>query len=246
MPPVKALIFDVLGTTVDWRSSVVAEFEAMGQKHGVPSGTDWGKLAQQWRANFMKNIYHIALGGSGTLNVDTMHKEMLDELLLTPEWSHIGPLWDESTRKHLVHVWHCLKGWPDSVKGLYALKKQVIVVGLSNGNLSLLIDMAKNADLPWDALLSTEMFNTFKPNSKVYSETLRHLSLPPENCFMVACHMFDLRGAASVGIPTIYVRRPDENPGEQENVKSKKEGGEVDYVVDSFVEIVDIIAAHNA
>jgi 2-haloalkanoic acid dehalogenase type II len=246
MHPVKALVFDVFGTVVDWRSSVVAELEALGQKHGVEPATDWGKFAQEWRSGYLKTTRLVAAGASGPLNVDVMHREILDDLLKSPEWSHLGALWDEPTRQHLNLVWHRLNGWPDTVKGLHALKRQVIIATLSNGNVRLLVDMAKHAGLPWDTIFSTELFSTFKPNPKAYLEAIRHLSLPPESCAMVAAHIFDLRAAGSLGMNTIYVRRPNEDAEALQaegEVKSKAEGGEVDYIVDSFVELAEILAA---
>ncbi|KAF8961184.1 haloacid dehalogenase [Flammula alnicola] len=245
MDNVKALIFDVFGTVVDWRSSVVAELEVLGKQHGVASDTDWNKFAQQWRSGYIKNTRRIAAGASGPLNVDAMHREILEDLLSSSEWSHIGPLWDEKTRQHLNLVWHRLNGWPDAVEGLHALKKQAIIATLSNGNVRLLIDMAKHAGLPWDMVFSTELFNTFKPSPKAYLEAMRHLSLPPENCAMVAAHIYDLRAAGSLGMTTIYVRRPHEDGDAIQldlDVKSKEDGGEVDCVVDSFTELAEILA----
>ncbi|KDR73168.1 hypothetical protein GALMADRAFT_72635 [Galerina marginata CBS 339.88] len=247
MQPIKALLFDVFGTVVDWRSSVVAELKALGEKHGIDPGTDWGKFAQEWRNGYLQNTRRIADGGSGPQNVDTMHREILDDLLKSSEWSHIGPLWDEPTREHINLAWHRLNGrWPDTVEGLHALKKQTIISTLSNGNVRLLVDMAKHAGLPWDMVFSTELFNTFKPNPKAYLEAIRHLSLPPENCAMVAAHIYDLRAARSHGLRTIYVRRPDEDTEALKTVpevKGKADGGEVDYVVDSFTELAKILAA---
>jgi len=248
MQPFEALLFDVFGTVVDWRSSVVAELETLGKKHGIDPGTDWGKFAQQWRNGYSQNTRRIAAGASGPQNVDTMHKEILDDLLKSPEWILVGLLWDERTRQDLNLAWHRLNGWPDTVEGLHALKKQTIIATLSNGNVRLLVDMAKHAGLPWDMIFSTELFNTFKPNPKAYLEAIRHLSLPPESCAMVAAHIHDLRAAGSLGLRTIYVRRPNEDAEAlktEGEVKSKAEGGEVDYVVDSFTELAKILAAAN-
>ncbi|KAF8908228.1 HAD-like domain-containing protein, partial [Gymnopilus junonius] len=169
MAQIKALIFDVFGTTVDWRTTIVAELEALGKKYDIPSGTDWNKFAQRWRNDFLSNSKRIASGGAGTSNIDTSHRQLLDQLLKSPEWSHIGIKLDDPARQDLVLGWHRLHGWPDVVSGLQSLKKQTIIVGLSNGSLRALIDLAKNAALPWDAILSTDFFSTFKPNPKVYS-----------------------------------------------------------------------------
>jgi len=161
-------------------------------------------------------------------------------MLGSDEWSHLGALWDGSTREALNLVWHRLKGWPDAVQGLLALKKQYIIAALSNGNVRLLVDMAKHADLPWDMIFSTELFDTFKPNPKAYIQAMHHLSLQPSQCVMVAAHIHDLRAAAGVGMKTIYVRRLDEHD-DGEMVKRKDEGGEVDGLVDSFLDLPEAI-----
>ncbi|KAF9479218.1 haloacid dehalogenase [Pholiota conissans] len=242
MAPIKAFLFDVFGTVVDWRSSVVAELETLGKEHG--QSADWGKFAQEWRNGYLKTTRLIAEGtAAGPLNVDAMHKKILDSLLSEQEWAHLGSAWDEKTRQHLNLVWHRLNAWPDSVEGLQALKKHAIIATLSNGNVRLLIDMAKHAGLPWDTIFSTELFNTFKPNPRAYTEAMRHLSLPPENCAMVAAHIYDLRAAASQGMLTVYVPRLGEDAPElQKEVKAKADGGDVDYVLSSFAELAGLAA----
>jgi len=162
-------------------------------------------------------------------------------MLCSPKWAHIGELWDEQSKQELNLVWHRLKGWPDVVDGLTSLKKQAIIATLSNGNVRLLVDMAKTANLPWDVIFSTELFGTFKPNPKAYQEAIRHLSLPADNCAMVAAHIHDLRAAASQGMATVYVRRPSEDKNSQD-ITDKSQGGEVDYVVDSLTELAEIFA----
>ncbi|KIM36322.1 hypothetical protein M413DRAFT_291488 [Hebeloma cylindrosporum] len=245
MQSIKALVFDVFGTAVDWRSSVVAELQELGEKHGKlkNNANDWGKFAQEWRNEYMKKTLRIAAGASGPLNIDAIHRQILDEMLASPEWSHIGHLWDEDARQHINLAWHRLNGWSDTVDGLHALKKHALLATLSNGNVRLLIDLARYAGLPWDMIFSTELFDTYKPNPKAYLEAMRHLALPPENCAMVAAHIYDLRAAGSLGMTTIYVRRPDEDARALDmEVKSKEDGGEVDCVVDSFVELAEILA----
>ncbi|KDR73167.1 hypothetical protein GALMADRAFT_142309 [Galerina marginata CBS 339.88] len=245
MQPIKALLFDVFGTVVDWRSGIVAELEALGEKHGIDPGTDWVQFAQEWRNGYMQNIRRLAAGASGSQNADTILKEILDELLKSQKWSHIGPLWDEPTRQHLNLGWHRLNGWPDTVEGLHALKKHAIIATLANGSVRLFIDLAKHAGLPWDMIFSPELFDCLKPDPKAYLDAIHHLSLQPESCAMVAAHIYDVRAAGSLGFRTIYVRRPNEDAEAVTEVKSKAEGGEVDYVVDSFAEIAEILAAGN-
>ncbi|KAI0933034.1 hypothetical protein AcW1_000025 [Taiwanofungus camphoratus] len=234
---VQAFVFDVFGTVVDWRTSVTDQLRK--RTEGLIT-VDWDAFASEWRKGYYKLTARVAKGGDGPSNIDAMHRQILDAMLESPRWKHLAPLWDEEQRQDLVLVWHRLHGWPDTTEGLYALKKHAIIGTLSNGNVRLLVDMAKYSDLPWDVVFSGELLGSYKPNPKVYLGALHHLSLPPEKCAMVAAHMYDLRAAASHGMKTVYVRRPGEQdePGE---VKPKNEGGIVDVVVDSFVELAALM-----
>ncbi|TFK32189.1 HAD-like domain-containing protein [Crucibulum laeve] len=152
------------------------------------------------------------------------------------------------TQNDLNLVWHQLDGWPDATPRLYALKKYTIFAPLSNGNVHLLVDMAKHADLLWNAVFSTKLFQAYKPNPNAYLSALRHLSIPPEHAAMVAAHIYDLRTAGTLGMQTVYVPRPNEegNPSvKPEEVKSKKDGGEVDWVVGSFEELAQVVERVN-
>ncbi|KAH9475812.1 (S)-2-haloacid dehalogenase [Psilocybe cubensis] len=252
MAPIEALLFDVFGTVVDWRGHVVATLQALGARYGAElEGTDWGKFAQDWWSECLKEIGRIATGTSqGSLNSDILHKQILDEQLNKPEWAHVGRLWDETARQSINFSLHRLSGWPDTVDGLHELRKHTITAALSNGNVRLLVDMAKFAGLPWDMIFSTEFFDTFKPNPKVYIDAARHLSLPPEHCALVAAHIYDLRAAAKVGMRSVYIRRPgediDPSTGEYVDVKTKENGGDVDYVVGTFLELADVVKRVNA
>ncbi|KXN85894.1 (S)-2-haloacid dehalogenase 4A [Leucoagaricus sp. SymC.cos] len=244
---IDAFIFDVFGTVVDWRTNVVKEVQELGKKHGVdPETVNWRQFAQEWRNAYMESVLNIG-GGKATsvsYNIDVVHRQASSplSLLTKPEWTTVTSSWTEEDKRELTLAWHRLSGWPDSEKWLNELKKDKIIVGLSNGNMSLLIDMARHARLPWDAIFSTELFDTFKPNPRAYLETARHLSLPTERCAMVAAHIWDLRAAAKLGLTTIYVPRPHEDAGVGPgDVKPKSEGGEVDYVVDSFEGIVKLV-----
>ncbi|KIK54204.1 hypothetical protein GYMLUDRAFT_48876 [Collybiopsis luxurians FD-317 M1] len=245
---VEALIFDVFGTTVDWRGSVTKELEDVGKKYSLPdSSSDWAEFANEWRTGYIDNTRRIAGGGEGSGNVDIMHREILEQMLSSPRWSHVGKVLDEDARVHLNLVWHRLNGWPDTVEGLHELKKNVIIASLSNGNVRLLVDMAKHAGIPWDVVFSGELFGSYKPNPATYQGALKHLSLTstPHKAAMVAAHIFDLRGAAKVGLKTVYVPRPDEewHPDDVKGrVKSKAEGGEVDAVVKDFKELAKLFS----
>ncbi|KAH9475811.1 (S)-2-haloacid dehalogenase 4A [Psilocybe cubensis] len=271
MAPIEALLFDVFGTVVDWRGHIVAKLEAQAARYGEElAGTDWGKFTQDWWSAGLKEIGRIATGASqGPLNSDVLHRlvrdppttamqrrnqsplsKVLDEVLDSPEWSHVGRLWDETVRQSINFSMHQLNGWPDAADGLHELRKHTIVASLSNGNVRMLLDLSKFAGLPWDMIFSTEFFDTFKPNPKAYLDAARHLSLDPERCALVSAHIQDVRGAANVGMRTVYVRRPgediDESTGQHVEVHSKENGGDVDYMVGSFLELVDVIKRVNA
>ncbi|KAJ7747128.1 HAD-like domain-containing protein [Mycena maculata] len=231
---VHAFLFDVFGTVVDWHGSVTRELEDTAKIHGIEG--NWGEFAKTWRRGYLENTRKVAQGGGGPLSVDVMHRKILDDMLRSGEWKAFGDALNPNARAHLNLAWHRLSGWPDSIEGLCALKKQAIIATLSNGNIRLLMDMAKHADLPWDAVFSSELFGSFKPNPKVYLGAAKHLSLEPHNCAMVAAHIYDLRAAAGVGMRTVYVRRTGEEATDVE-VKPKSEGGEVDVVVYSFTEL---------
>lgn len=238
------MTFDVFGTVVDWHGTVVRVLEAKAAKvkGSGRENDDWSAFAKEWRAGYMTTTRRVAAGGAGSLNVDTMHREILEGMLASERWAYLVPLWNEEERRDLNMVWHRLDGWPDSSQGLYALKKQYIIATLSNGNVRLLADMAKHANLPWDVIFSGELLGSYKPNPKTYLGAAHHLSVPPTQVAMVAAHILDLRAAASHGLRTVYVRRPTEDgEGVRETVKTRAEGGDVDVVVDSFEELAEVL-----
>ncbi|KAJ7075934.1 haloacid dehalogenase [Mycena belliarum] len=238
---IQALIFDIFGTCVDWYSSVTEALAALGKKYSVDG--DWSAFAKTWRRGYMDGIKEVVKSGKGSLNMDVMHREILETMLQSPEWSHFGALLDKDERYKLNTAWHHLHGWADTTPGLYSLKKQTMICALSNGNVRFLVDVAKHADLPWDVVFSSEMFGSFKPDVRVYQGAMKHLVLEPQHCAMIATHAWDLRGAAQAGMKTIYVPRPAEEPMLEEEVKTKAEGGEVDLIVSSFVELAALLAS---
>jgi len=248
---VDAFIFDVFGTVVDWRSTVERELRLLAKQIQVSGGvlnSDWEvDFAQEWRNGYIETTRAVANGSPGTLNVDEMHRQILDRMLDTPgsRWASLAPALGPSERAKLNGVWHRLQGWPDSTSGLFSLKKHVIIATLSNGNVRLLVDMAKQSDLPWDVIFSTEFFSSFKPNPKTYLSAARHLSLEPSCCAMVAAHIDDLRAASAVGMKTVYVPRKGEDDGIHE-IKTKANGGEVDIVVGSLEELAEVVGKSKA
>lgn len=248
---VEVFTFDVFGTVVDWLNTgvrVLKEKSKLSQDLGAFTDADWADFMREWRNGYRERTVSAGLHGLGgrTLNVDVMHREILDEMLTSDRWRSPGSIWEEVDRHELVMLWHKLDGWPDSSSGLKSLKEQAFIVTLSNGNVRLLADMAKHADLPWDVILSAELLGGFKPDPKVYLGALHHLSVRPENCAMVAAHIFDLRAAATHGMKTVYVRRPTEDVGLRDSVKAKSEGGEVDVVVNGLDELAALLKAANA
>ncbi|KAF5381720.1 hypothetical protein D9615_005627 [Tricholomella constricta] len=246
---VDAFLFDVFGTVVDWRRSVERELTSLNIRYKLAieiTGTNWeADFAQEWRNGYLETTRAIAAGIPGTSNIDEMHRQILDRMLDSPgsRWAFFAPVLDDTAREELNNVWHRLDGWPDSSPGLHALKQHSIIATLSNGNVRLLVDLAKHAKLPWDVVFSTELFDTFKPNPKAYLSAARHLSLPPSRCAMVATHIFDLRAAGALGMKTVYIPRLGEGAAEVDEVKTKAEGGEVDVVVQSLEELAEIVAA---
>jgi 2-haloacid dehalogenase len=205
---VRALTFDVFGTVVDWRSSVIAEGQALGARLGLQA--DWAALADAWRKGYFASMARVARGELPWDTIDALHRRVLDHLL--PQ--HGLQALDEAERAHFNQVWHRLAPWPDSVAGLQRLRQGRVVTTLSNGNLSLLVAMAKHAGLPWDAVLTAELFGRFKPDPAVYLGAARLLGLAPGQVMMVAAHPTDLAAAQRVGLLTAYIPRPAEyGPG---------------------------------
>lgn len=202
LPEVAALAFDVFGTVVDWRGSIVREGERLAVERGWR--IDWGAFADAWRAGYSPAMGRVASGELPWMTIDEIHRRILDDLL--PRFGLEGM--SEADRDALNRVWHRLLPWPDTVLGLHRLRSRYIVVTLSNGNVSLLVNMARHAGLPWDAVLSAELAGRYKPDPEAYLLASRLLDLPPERILMVAAHKSDLRGAARAGLRTAWVMRP--------------------------------------
>ncbi len=206
-PPL-ALVFDIFGTVVDWRSSIIREGQLLQQRLSLPA-LDWAAFADDWRAGYQPAMQQVRTGALPWTNIDGLHRRILDSLLLAR-----GLQFSEADAEHFNRVWHRLLPWPDSVAGLYRLKQTHTIASLSNGNMALLVNMAKHAGLPWDAVLSAELFNHYKPDPEVYRGAARLLGLQPQQVMMVAAHPSDLRAAAACGLQTAYVARPlERGPG---------------------------------
>jgi 2-haloacid dehalogenase len=227
---VRALVFDVFGTVVDWRSSVAAEVRALGWPVDPPA------FADAWRAGYAPAMQSVREGRLPWTNIDGLHRRILDGLL-----AERGLAPPEAEVAELNLVWHRLAPWPDSVTGLQRLKARYPVCTLSNGNLRLLLDMARHAGLPWDTLFSAELFGHYKPDPEVYLGAARLLDLPPAQVLMVAAHPSDLRAAAACGLKTAYVPRPlERGPG---GWMEPWTPGEFDVVADDFLALAAALGA---
>jgi 2-haloacid dehalogenase len=203
---IKALCFDVFGTVVDWRSSLIAEAKALGARKGIAA--DWEKLVDSWRAGYQPAMNRVRNGELPWTPLDALHRMTLDRLLA--EQGIAG--FDESDRAALNLSWHRLKPWPDSVPGLTRLKRKYIIATLSNGNVRLLVEMGKWAGLPWDTILSAEIVHRYKPDPATYRSAIEFLGMgDPQAVMMVAAHNGDLASAMSHGMKTAFVPRPAEH-----------------------------------
>ena len=201
---VKALVFDLFGTVVDWRGSVIAEGRALARKKRLT--VDWPAFADAWRAGYAPAMDRVRRGELPWTTIDVLNRMILAELLAK---LRIGTL-SKAEKDDFNRAWHRLKPWPDAVKGLARMKKKVVIATLSNGNMALLTNMAKHAGLPWDCVLSGELFRHYKPDREVYLGAARLLGLRPGEVMMVAAHKSDLDAAAAAGLRTAFVQRPME------------------------------------
>ncbi|MGA2114328.1 MAG: haloacid dehalogenase type II [Bryobacteraceae bacterium] len=201
---VKALVFDVFGTVVDWRGSIVEEGRAWGKSKGV--SVDWARFADRWREGYLPSMDKVRKGEMPWANLDRLNRALLEDLLIE---FHIEGL-SEQEKDNWNRVWHRLKPWHDSVSGLTRLQKKYTIAPLSNGNVALLTDMAKHAGLPWDLVLSAELARHYKPDPEAYLTAVSLLELKPEQVMMCAAHSIDLIAARGCGLRTGFIHRPDE------------------------------------
>jgi 2-haloacid dehalogenase len=231
----RALLFDVFGTVVDWRGSLIREGHALGLKKRLH--VDWPAFADAWRAGYPPAMQKVRTGELPWMNIDQLHRLILDEL--TPRFGLHGL--SEPEKDHLNRIWHRLSPWSDSVRGLKRLKKQFVISTLSNGNMSLLTNMAKNAGLPWDCVLSAELFHHYKPDPESYRGAANMLGFEPREVMMVAAHKDDLRAAKRYGLLTAFVRRPKERgPDAKPDLASDSA---FDYNSDDFLDLADQLGA---
>ncbi len=193
----KVLAFDVFGTVVDWHGSISSEAESL-----IP-GIDGDTFASAWRAGYKPAMADVRSGKLGWTKIDDLHRLILDRIL-----EDFGNDLSEEKRRHLNRAWHRLDAWPDTVAGMTRLKSRFMLTTLSNGNLGLLANMAKNAGLPWDLILSAEVFRHYKPDPETYLGVAEMFDIQPSEVMLVAAHEDDLDAAKACGLQTAFVERP--------------------------------------
>ena len=224
---VKAMVFDTFGTVVDWRGSIIAE----GNAYWTPVkgvDVDWGDFADAWRGKYGPNMNKVRTGQLPWTKLDDLHRMALDEVLAEFNVTTLP----EDDKRHLNFVWHRLNAWPDAPSGLARLKSRYIISPLSNGNLSLLTNMAKFAGLPWDCVTGADLFQHYKPDPETYLGAAAILGLQPEQVMMTAAHTGDLDAARELGLRTAYVHRPLEGGPRRE--RSIPAEGDYDVVASDF------------
>ena len=228
---IKVLAFDVFGTVVDWRSSVIAEGKELGKAKGLK--IDWAAFADAWRAIYRPYMDRVGNGQLPWTKLDDLHRQMLEETLAK---FGIDALTNDE-KENFNRVWHRLKPWPDSAPGLQRLKSRFVITTLSNGNISLLTNMAKHAGLPWDCILSAENVRRYKPDPEVYLLVPRLFDCKPDQVMMVAAHEHDLQSARKHGLRTAFVHRPAEHgPGKAAPIPPKEK---YDIVAGNFIELAE-------
>jgi 2-haloacid dehalogenase len=195
--PIKVIAFDVFGTTVDWHGSIMQEIQQMGLN------IDADQFANAWRSGYEPAMAEVRKGAKTWTKIDVLHRMILDRILDDFKVTHLS----EEQIQHLNLIWHRLHPWADTVEGLLLLKRRFKIVTLSNGNLGLLANMAKFAGLPWDLILSAEVFRHYKPDPETYLGVADIFDVQPQEVMLVATHTNDLKAAKSYGLKTAYVHR---------------------------------------
>jgi 2-haloacid dehalogenase len=202
---VQALFFDVFGTLADWRTSIARESKAILSSRG--HALDWLAFADAWRGEYQPGMEEVRAGKIPFSKLDVLHRRNLDRIL--PRFG-IADL-PEDTARELNLAWHRLDTWPDVAPGLVRLKTRFRLAPVSNGNISLMVDLARRNGLPWDAILGAEIAGDYKPKPRVYLAAAEAFDLAPNECMMVAAHSNDLAAAAALGLATAHIARPDEH-----------------------------------
>lgn len=228
---VKALTFDVFGTVVDWRTSIIGETRKLGARKGID--IDWESFVDAWRGLYQPAMAKVREGRRPWTKLDDLHRESLKKLLAEYRVEGLS----EGEVDDLNRAWHRLDPWPDAVEGLTRLRRKYVLATLSNGNVALLVNMAKRADLPWDAVLGAEPARHYKPQPESYLMTADFLGLAPPQCMLVAAHNHDLVAASQCGYRTAFVVRPTEyGPHQRDDLQAEHD---FDVIAGDFIDLAD-------
>ena len=207
---IKALLFDVFGTLVDWRSGVARDARALLAPLGIEA--DWKAFADAWRDQYQPAMEEVRAGRIPFSKLDVLHRRNLDVVLRDLGLERV----DEATRVNLNLAWHRLDAWPDVAPGLAKLRERFLLAPCSNGHISIMANLARRNRLPWDAILGAEIARDYKPKPVVYLSSAAAFDCAPEEAMMVAAHSYDLSSAAACGLRTAFIARPQERPGKSE------------------------------
>jgi 2-haloacid dehalogenase len=231
---VEAILFDVFGTVVDWRTTLIRQLEQFGRDR---LQVDWAALADDWRAAYEPAMKKVRDGERPWTSLECLHRESLDALLPRHGLSELN----DEQRRRLVLFWHFLDPWPDTLPGLERLHRKYILGTLSNGGVRLLTDMTRYARLPWDVILSSDLFRHYKPDPSVYLGAAELLDTAPANVMLVAAHNYDLAAARKHGFKTAFVGRPTEyGPRQARDLKAESDW---DFVAKDFVDLAEKLGA---
>ncbi len=233
MISIKACLFDVFGTVVDWRTSVSRELASFFKQKGV-AGVDPVEFAMEWRKLYQPSLEEVRSGRRAWTILDVLHRESLEKLLHRYAISKLS----DGEVDELSRAWHRLDPWPDAVPGLSRLKKKLVIAPCSNGNIALMVNLAKRAGLPWDCVLGAETARAYKPMPEAYLASCGQLGLAPREVMMVAAHNGDLKAAKAQGLATAFVPRPKEYGPEQKSDLAADPSC-VDLPVASLVELAE-------
>lgn len=228
---IQACLFDVFGTVVDWRSSVSRELAAFARERNL-APVDWAQFTVEWRKLYQPSMEEVRSGRRPWTILDTLHRESLVKLIARYGIQRLS----EADIDHLNRAWHRLDPWPDVVEGLTRLKRKRIIAPCSNGNIALMVNLAKRAGLPWDCILGAETARAYKPMPEAYLASCRQLGLPPTAVMMVAAHNGDLKAAKAQGLATAFVPRPTEHgPGQTTDLAADPSC--VDLAAEDFIDL---------
>lgn len=233
---VKLLVFDTFGTVVDWRSVVIEEGQALSKARGF--SLDWAAFADEWRGAYAPSMDRVRKGDLPWTKLDVLHRMSLDTLLAKHNVTQLS----EAEKREFTRAWHRGRPWPDAVAGLTRLKTRFTIAPMSNGNLALLTNMAKQGKLPWDCILGAELAKHYKPDPETYLSAVQFFDLTPPEVMMVAAHPGDLQAAKALGLRTAYVHRPLEN-GADRKPPAMPAAGTFDLLAKDFLDLAAQVGA---